>query len=105
MCKWLKEYDEAAKNIRDKGLSSDQYKIRIMDLKMCMIIFTVILVPVSFLGFFMYKNVWWVGLVPLTIVAVLDTMAYRGIKSLKKDYELALFREKQKKEEKESENN
>ena len=56
MCKWLKEYDEAAKNIRDKGLSSDQYKIRIMDLKMYMIIFTVILVPVSFLGFFMYKN-------------------------------------------------
>ena len=56
------------------------------------------------IGFFMYKNVWWVGLVPLTIVAVLDTMAYRGIKSLKKDYELALFREKQK-EEKESENN
>ena len=52
MCKWLKEYDEAAKNIRDKGLSSDQYKIRIMDLKMYMIIFTVILVPVSFLGFF-----------------------------------------------------
>ncbi|MBS5855417.1 MAG: hypothetical protein ACLTKZ_00740 [Lachnospiraceae bacterium] len=104
MCKWLKEYDEAAKNIRDKGLSSDQYKIRIMDLKMYMIIFTVILVPASFLGFFMYKNVWWVGLVPLTIVAVLDTMAYRGIKSLKKDYELALFREKQK-EEKESENN
>ena len=72
---------------------------------MVAIIFTVILVPVSFLGFFMYKNVWWVGLVPLTIVAVLDTMAYRGIKSLKKDYELALFREKQKKEEKESENN
>lgn len=54
MCKWLKEYDEAAKNIRDKGLSSDQYKIRIMDLKMYMIIFTVILVPASFLGFFMY---------------------------------------------------
>lgn len=53
MCKWLKEYDEAAKNIRDKGLSSDQYKIRIMDLKMYMIIFTVILVPASFLGFFM----------------------------------------------------
>ena len=52
----------------------------------------------------MYKNVWWVGLVPLTIVAVLDTMAYRGIKSLKKDSELALFREKQK-EENESENN
>ena len=56
MCKWLKEYDEAAKNIRDKGLSSDQYKIRIMDLKMYMIIFTVILVPASFLGFFMYKT-------------------------------------------------
>ena len=30
-------------------------------------------------------------------------MAYRGIKSLKKDYELALFREKQKKEENQNE--
>ena len=56
MCKWLKEYDEAAKNIRDKGLSSDQYKIRIMDLKMYMIIFTVILVPASFLGFLCIKT-------------------------------------------------
>ncbi len=91
MFNWLKDLIQTQKKVVD-NMSSDQYKLRIKTTQLYVIIATIIFVPA--LLYFFFAGYVFSGFLMLALLLGIYAMAYFGIKSLRRNYEIAILKEK-----------